>query len=285
MRDGRNPNHYNVPCPPVPGVSLCVVTHCPDDSFYHAQHFQVVRLCIDSMIRGASGKASELIIWDNGSTRDFRDMLRNRYSDYLSGGTLIESPNIGPHNARRALCAIARGKYINLSDDDILYSPDWLDKQYQIMQTYPNVAVVSGSPINIEFRRNWKPAHEFAAKNKGEVTKVTGFSFIPEQWESDWCYSIGKKPEGHKPTQQETYLEYKGIKAWAQAHHMQMLCPRDTIAPFLKPTKNLVDFWDIADEISKAGYLQLSTFERTALHIGNVIDPSIERIVREWQKR
>jgi len=281
MRDGRNPNHYGKPCPPAPDVSLCVVTHCPAEVGYHAQHTDVVNLCIDSMIAGAHGHNTELIIWDNGSVPEFRNMLRERYTFPVT--TFIESPNIGPHNARRALCAIARGKYINLSDDDILYSRDWLSKQMEIIQTYPNVAVVSGSPINIEFRRNWKPAHKFAHENKSAVKKVTGFGLIPEQWETDWCYSIGKKPEGHKPTQQETYLEYNGVKAWAQAHHMQMLCPREIIAPFMKPTRNLVDFWDIANEISEAGYLQLSTFDRTALHIGNVIDESIERIMTEWQ--
>jgi hypothetical protein len=29
--------------------------------------------------------------------------------------------------------------------------------------------------------------------------------------------------------------------------------------------------------------LQLTTWDRTAVHIGNVIDESIERIMSEWQ--
>lgn len=230
------------------------------------------------MLVGAKEFDYELIVWDNGSTPEYRAMLRS-----FSPTIFIESVNVGPHMARRALAAIARGKIINLADDDILYSPDWLSQQKRVLITYPNTCVVSGSPINIEFRRNWKPDHDFAANTAGVNIKLG--DLIPAEWEADWCLSIGKKPNGHKKTQTDVLLEYHGVKAWAQAHHMQMLCPRDSIAPFLKPVRFIIDFWDIANEISQAGFLQLTTADRTAVHIGNVIDPSIERIMKEWQSR
>lgn len=275
MRTAQNPERENKPLPAVPAVSLCVVTHCVDHPYY-AQKAEITRMSIQSMLAGMSDVDYELVIWDNGSTPEYRAMLRA-----FEPTVFIESVNVGPHMARRALVNIARGDIINLADDDILYAPDWFEKQYQVMTTYPNMCVVSGSPINIEFRRNWQPDHDFASRTAGVNVKFG--DIIPIDWECDWCYSIGKNPKCHKKTQVDVLLEYRGVKAWAQAHHMQMLCSREKIAPFLKPVRFLIDFWDIANEISEAGYLQLTTYERTAIHIGNVIDPSIKKIAKEWQ--
>lgn len=273
-RDGRSPNHVNKPVNEAPLVSLTIHTHYDGDKYYW-EHFDIVRMSLETMLAGAGKNKIELIIWDNGSTPEFRRMLNEFKPDVM-----IESPNVGPHNARHALCHIARGKYINFADDDILYHPNWLDAMLEIHRVYPGVGVVSGSPCDAEFRRDFKPAHVFAAKP--DVKKTTGHDLIPVEWERDWAYSIEKKPDGHKQVWQQTYMEYQSVKAWAMAHHMQMLCPRELITPFMRNTKNIVEFWDIAKEISAAGHLQLTTFERTAVHIGNRIDTSVMEIRKEW---
>lgn len=275
MRTSQCPNRTNVPTPPAPKISLTVVTHYTRHE-YHAGRMEVVDLCLKSMIAGAHGSDLEFIIWDNGSTPEFREMLRSHNPTIM-----IESVNVGPHNARRALCHIARGEIINLSDDDILYHPRWLASMLEIYRTFPNVAVVSGSPINVEFRRNWKPAHDFAMTNKQAIL-TQGNDLIPQSWERDWAFSVGVKSGRTAKTQLETMIEYRGVKAFAQAHHMQMLGPREILAPFMRPTQHLVDFWDIANEISRAGYLQLTTAERTAVHIGNVLDDSVKAIAKDW---
>jgi hypothetical protein len=274
MRTKRAPNSEKKPLPPAPKISLCVVTHYTGND-YHAGRMEITDLCMRSMMAGM-GADVELIIWDNGSAPQYREMLR-----WHEPTIMIESVNVGPHMARRALCHIARGELINLSDDDILYHPDWLAKMLAIYRTFPNVAVVSGSPINIEFRRNWQPAHDWAAKTPG-VKVTTGRDLIPQDWERDWAFSIGIASGRSAKTQDETLLEYRGVKAFAQAHHMQMFGPREILAPFMRPVNYLVDFWDIANEISKAGYLQLTTAERTAVHIGNVIDESVYKIAKQW---
>lgn len=275
MRTTQSPNREKKPLPPAPNLSLCVVTHYTKED-YHAERMGIVDLCIRSMVAGASRTNYELIIWDNGSTPEFREMLRDHNPTIM-----IESVNVGPHMARRALCHIARGEIINLTDDDILYSLDWFKQMYRILATFPGVAVVSGSPINIEFRRNWKPSYDWAAITKG-VTVTQGRDLIPQSWERDWALSVGVKSGRSSKTQDETMLEYRGVKAFAQAHHMQMFGPREILAPFMRPVKYLVDFWDIADEISRAGYLQLTTATRTAVHIGNVMDESVRQIAVEW---
>jgi hypothetical protein len=152
----------------------------------------------------------------------------------------------------------------------------------EILETFPNVAEVSGSPQGAEFYRDFSPVLKWADETAG--VKVTrGNGLIPAAWERDWCISTGNmKPENWQPSWPQAWIEYKGVRAWAQGHHMQMLCPTETIIPFLWRTNHIIDFWDIAKEISRAGHLQLTTYERTAIHIGNVIDDSIKAICGEW---
>ena len=121
MREGRSPNHVSKPAPPPPLVTLAVHTHYEQNGYYR-EHYDIVEMCVKSMRDGAAGVPTELIIWDGGSPPEFREFLR----DELRPDYLVEAPNIGPHNARRALAGMARGLYVNLSDDDILYRPGWL---------------------------------------------------------------------------------------------------------------------------------------------------------------
>jgi len=272
MRVGVAPNkRAKLPAPPL--LSLCVVTHLTDEP-YHKERRGVVSLCLETMLRGA-GNDYELIIWDNGSVPSFRDEIKRKFKPAV----FVESENQGIYTARKNMCEIARGRYVNFTDDDILYHPRWFFKQREVMETFPNCAVVSGSAINYEFHRDFTPAWDFSV-GPG-VQSWTGNNLIPAQWEKDFSLSIGKGDFTSSRIFTELLLEYRGVKAWGHGHHMQMLCPREIIQPFLKPSKRLMDDCDIADEISTAGYLQLTTFERTAVHIGNVIDPSILRIMRE----
>ena len=275
MRESLAPNRRTrVPVPPTPEVSLAVVTHFTVDK-WHDKRMAVVKLCLDSMLAGAQSHKTELLIWDNGSTPDFRAMLKSYRPDVY-----IESVNVGPHNARRALCRMARAPIVTLTDDDILYSHNWLDLQVELLYTYPNVGLVSGSPMRMamDARGGTKPTQEWAMKEPGcKVWK--GRILTNAQWEDDFCVSIGSRPgiyeeRGSFPWD-DWLLEYKGVKAWGHGHHMMLTAFRDRIEPFLLPSETLIDLANFNVRIGEAGYLQLTTYDRTCCHIGNTIDETI----------
>jgi glycosyltransferase involved in cell wall biosynthesis len=272
-RISLNPNKTEKKMPPRPDVSLCVVTHYTDDA-YHKDRWDVVRLCLDSMLAGVMGVNYELLIWDNDSTPLFRRMLQS-----YAPAVLVESKNIGLHNAQNRITALAQGRILCMCDDDILFHPEWFAKQLEILKTYPGVGAVSGSPQRTAFRWAIDSNKEFGASQPG--VKMLDGHLIPDAWERDYCLSVGKPMADHaKAMSEKDYLlEYKGIKAWAHGHHMQFMGHRDTIARALFTTDLLLDdgrkFNVILD---KAGYLNLTTYERTAVHIGNVIDENIREI-------
>jgi glycosyltransferase involved in cell wall biosynthesis len=275
-RTSFGPNRVKTPVPDAPDFSLAVVTHYTSHA-WHAHRMDVVRASIASMLAGTGGRSCELLIWDNESTVAFRDMLHRFYP-----AVLVESINIGAHNARRQLCHMARGKVICITDDDVLFSPNWLTKQLEVLTTYPNVGIVAGSPQRSAFSGGVEPSFAFA--NAPGVQSWRG-KLIPAEWERDWAVSVGADPDTYTCPLDDLLLEYRGVKAWAHGHHMQMLCYRDVIEPFLVPNEYLLNLNKFNVHVGEAGLLQLTTHERTAVHIGNVIDPTIERIAREWGMR
>jgi hypothetical protein len=275
MRTSLAPNRARpVPVPPAPEVSLAVVTHYTDEK-WHARRTEVVKLCLDSMTAGAKSHKTELMIWDNGSTPAFRDMLRSYNPDVY-----IESVNVGPHNARRALCEMARAPIIAITDDDILYSCDWLAKQVEILKTYPNVGVVSGSPMRMAFdiRGGVRSTFDWAM-NEPACHVWKGRILTAEQWEDAFCVSLGSKPGIYEQAGSfrwdDWLLEYKGVPAWGHGHHMMLTAYTDIIKPFMLPSRTLIDLAHFNVRIGEAGYNQLTTYDRTCCHIGNMIDDTI----------
>jgi glycosyltransferase involved in cell wall biosynthesis len=249
-----------------PEISLAVITHYTEHN-YHSRRMDVVRRCLDTMLAGAKDFDTELLIWDNGSTEEFRQMLRGYQPEVL-----VEAYNVGLDNAKQKICQIASGKVFCVTDDDVEFTPDWLKSQIEILTTYPNVGLVSGSPQRVHFR--WGIQSNLAFAKRPDVTLRTG-RLIPDEYEADYAISIGMKPEEHaKRSQQEIdfLLEHKGVKAWAHGHHMQFTAYRKTILPFLSHSNMfLADQRPFDIAIDGMGLLRLTTFKRTVRHLGNVL--------------
>jgi glycosyltransferase involved in cell wall biosynthesis len=220
-------------------------------------------MCLSS-IRAA--KPDELIIWDNGSTHAFRAMLREFAPDVL-----IESYNVGLDMAKHNLIELTRGDVFCYSDDDVLHEVGWLEKQLQILETYPNVGTVSGSPQRVHFRwgisSNLKLAQEYKMKiERGQI--------IPEWMEKEYAASVGIQDVNlwyaRTVSETDTLLEYKGVKAFAHGHHFQFICYPERVKKFFKPSYQYMQNERGRDEaIDAAGFMRLTTRERTVKHLGN----------------
>ncbi len=225
MRISTSPNKDNVALPRPPLVSACVVTHFTHDK-YHNQRMEVVKMCLDTMTDGLQGSDYELLIWDNGSTPEFRAFLHS-YNPHV----LIESINVGAHVARQHLTNIARGEILCMTDDDILFSDGWFSKQLEVLTVFPNVGLVSGSP--------YRPAFMWTGEQKyPDGAVIRRGKIIPEDWVKDACASVGQDYTsvswGLKNVN-DILVEYKGVLAFAQGHHMQFIAKRKVIAPFMEP--------------------------------------------------
>jgi glycosyltransferase involved in cell wall biosynthesis len=274
MRIGENPNRRGA-VPALPEIVTAVITHLPNTDGYHSQRFEIVRTCLNSM---RDHSDAHVLIWDNGSAGWFLDWLRQEYQP----DTLIISANVGKSSARASIFNMFPGKtIIALCDDDMFFYPDWLDAQINILKTFPNVGAVSGYPVRTQQRWGCASNRAYAREHGAEYGR-----FIIDDWERDFCASVGREPEGHLRSTamvKDMLLEKDGVKALAFAHHCQFVAFARRIAPLTEwneqATSNEQDF---DNAIDRAGYLRLTTPKRYARHMGNVLDETLLADVQRY---
>lgn len=284
MRTRYAPEKANVKVPIPPRVTLGMVTHITPHEYYKDK-MAVIRLSLTSMLAGARDQEYELIVWDNGSIPELREMIRDEFKPQI----FIESLNVGAHDGRHGIAQIARGKFLSMADDDVLFFPFWLGKQIKVVETYRD-STVAGSPFRAGFGKATSSNLAFIRKHKDDLElKVTTGKLMPDEWTRDFAISVGRNPDDYlaainngKRKREDVLLEYRGVKAWAHGHHLQVIGRTYKIAPHFTRNEFLVNsHQNFNDGPDRAGIMNLCTYERTAIHIGNVIDDSIRRIARE----
>jgi hypothetical protein len=174
---------------------------------------------------------------------------------------------------------------IAMADDDIFYHPYWLKAQIELLKHYPNVGQVSGYPVRTQM--GWGNHNTVAWAKKNAL--VDAGKFIPEEWDKDFCVSIGRDYDQHLKLQAEgtvhnidIRITYQGVKAYAVAHHCQWIGYAGKIRPFCKRSKNAMRTErDFDNAVDNAGLLRLTTINRYTQHIGNVLDQHMEELCQK----
>jgi len=272
--------------PPRPQVSLCVMTHWLRDWEYHKDRLDVIRMTLNTMLAGMPKEISyELIVWDNGSDLELREILRREFKISI----LAESNlNLGCRWGWYNMASLARGEILYISDDDVFHYPNWFERHVEILQTFPDVGSVSGEPIRQLFRFPNESTKRWAIASEG--CDVEAGNLIPDVYLRDYDFSVGM-PEGNSPSivnEQDILLTYHGVKAWAHGHHMQFLCYKDRVITEMEMAANyakyvLDDSKPFERAVDQQGWLRLTTYERTVRHIGNYIDEGIWKAFEESQ--
>ncbi len=172
------------------------------------------------------------------------------------------------------------GTIVCYSDDDILYHPNWLNPQIELLNHFPNVATVSGYPIRSMFRMG--NANTIAWAEKSATVKRG--QFIPREWEDDFARSVGRDPQQHVQMTVkdfDTKIVYNGKEAYAQAHHAQFIGYQVKIAQAMYfDGRALHDEHPFDIEMDKLG-LRLCTTERLCRHMGNVLDEKLRAEIHQ----
>ena len=176
-------------------VTVAVLTYIPELEGYYKHRLDVLKLTLASIIANTT-QPYDLMVFDNGSCKAVVDYLRDMKTpgkvDYL----MLSARNVGKIGALRVLFDAAPGELIAYSDDDIFFYPGWLKAQLEILQTYPDVGMVSGMPVRDRVERASKTLHKFLYENPAGLA-ISHERRIPDDWERDWAASVGRDPETH----------------------------------------------------------------------------------------
>ena len=262
MRTALAPNRSNrPPSPPAPEVSLCVVTYRSKHNYYDGRE-KITEMCIKSLLKGARGREVELIIWDNDSTPEYHEYLKT-----FKPNALVWSENIGGYNARRAMLGMARGKYACITYDDVLFSKFWLKEHYDLLVTFPG-SLITGIPRN--YKSDTRPIVD-AGINLYEC------SALPSKWYADLItqgYIHSKAAARYK----DYIVEKNGRRGWLVKMDTQIFGRTETLRMVHDhyETLTIANSGGICERMETYQIMEIATLNRTAYHIGNVIDASVE---------
>jgi glycosyltransferase involved in cell wall biosynthesis len=259
-------------------ITLAVLVHIPALAGYHQYRLDILKLCLGSLIHNTPGPY-DLLVFDNRSCEAVRDYLISLRERGLIQYLILAGENIGKIGAFRVMFRAAPGELVAYSDDDVFFYPGWLQAHLRILERFPRVGVVSGTPLRGRFDQPIRSNMAFAEEN--EDAWIDKGKFIPDEWEIDFAATTGRDPEHwleESRGREEIRLHYRNEVVYATANHFQFLALREAIVRALPEEwsgRLMREMRQLDEAVDELGYLRLTTLERSVRHMGNVPGPEL----------
>lgn len=270
MRIGQNPAKFVKTVAQPERVTVCVLNYIPLLSGYYADLLNVLQAHLQSL-RMYAGMPFDLMLFDNGSCEEAQDFLINEFNSGNIEYLLLSRKNLGKGGAWNILFGGAPGEIISYTDNDVLFSKDWLSSSISLLETYPNVGMVTARPFrtNPEFYSatiKWATDNPEVSVEKGSLVRWEDFR--------DFDLSLGQPIEEIEKRFKETEdirLTYKNLQAYTGASHWQFTAYKNVLQGYLPFTMDrpMGQVKQLDQKMNADGYLRLMTAAPLAMNMSN----------------
>lgn len=286
MRQGQNPvKKINTVAKPE-RITVAILNYIPMLSGFYANMLEVLKACLGS-VWANTDLPYDLMVFDNGSCKEVTDYLvqmqREGYIQYL----ILSEKNLGKGGAWNLMLDGAPGEIIAYSDNDCYFYPGWLSNSMKVLETYPNVGMVTSRPV--------AQKEEFGTKTIAWAQTTPGVEFARGRfldWETFRSFTMSL---GHEEEETRTLYEnhedlkvvYQGLPAHIGAIHYQFLCYKKVIKEFLPfdMDRPMGQVRQLDIRMNEAGYLRFMTAEPYMQNMSNDVLKEYKPAVVVTKKR
>jgi hypothetical protein len=255
-------------------VLAVVVVYVPHLRGYFTNRLAVVRLSLESLIHHKPPE-TQFLVFDNGSCTEVRALLTGMLEDGRIDFMIRSRLNIGMPAAIRTIFQLGLRPVIAYGDDDVFYSPGWLEPQLEVLGRFPMAGMVSGVPT-LDGADHAIEATLRALRSDPKV-RLDSEARIPEVLEQDWALSTGRDPVQRATEARATpvpRLESDGMHLFLGATHFQYIGWAERLTACLPeawPKSLMGNMRELDEAMDRNGYLRLSTAKRHVRHMGNAV--------------
>lgn len=272
MRVGQNPAKFVKEVAKPERITVAVLSYIPFLSGFYAETLDVLKVCLESA-RTDAGLPFDLLVFDNGSCAEVQDWLlgeqRAGHIQYL----ILSEKNLGKGGAWNVILSGTPGEIIAYADSDVLFYPGWLKASVELLETFPNVGMVTARPFrtNPQFYTstlNWAEAQPDVQVERGQ--------FIPWEVFREFDLSLGQSEEEIRQryeTTEDVRLTYRNLQAMAGASHWQFTAYKSTLAQFLpfQMDRPMGQVKQLDQRVNEAGLLRLMPTKPYAMNLSNTL--------------
>jgi glycosyltransferase involved in cell wall biosynthesis len=286
MRKGQNPAKFVKDVAKPERITVALLNYIPFLSGFYAETLDVLKVCMDSM-RNDAGLPFDLMVFDNGSCAEVRDFLVMEKEGGRIQYLILSEKNMGKGGAWNVMLAGAPGEIIAYTDSDVLFFPKWLSRSVEILETFPNVGMVTARPFHTN------PIYYTSTLDwaRSEPSAVLEFGkFIPWNVYREFDLSLGQPEEEIRTRYDETdywQITYLGVKAFVGASHWQFTAFKSTLQQFLPfdMSKPMGQVKQLDERMNNAGSLRLMTPDPLAMNLSNSTDYLKDRYIKPREKK
>jgi glycosyltransferase involved in cell wall biosynthesis len=275
MRIGQNPAKFVKEVAKPARITVAVLNYIPFLSGFYADLLKVLQANLNSITQTAD-LPYDLLVFDNASCGEVRQYLADEYEAGRINYLILSDKNLGKGGAWNMILSGAPGEILVYTDNDCLFSPGWLSRSVQILETFPNVGMVTARPFRT--RPEVYSATRSWGESEPEVQVETG-KLVPWETIREFDLSLGQnEADIHQRYEsgEDVRLTYRGVSAYAGASHWQFAAYKSVLAQFLpfQMDRPMGQVKQLDERMNSAGLLRLMISDPLAMNMSNTLPGS-----------